>query len=79
VGYLQADVELMQGIHLIATGETNTVGLGDTVASFGAWLSYQWFFARHADVRFDNVFYRLRTQTTSSDAFALLAQFHVYL
>jgi len=79
VGYLQADMELMQGIHVIATGETNTVGLGDTVASYGAWLSYQWFFAPHADVRLDNVFYRLRTQTTSSDAVALLAQFHVYL
>lgn len=79
VGYLQADVELLQGIHLIATGESNNVGIDDTVASFGAWLSYQWFFAPHADVRVDNVFYRLRTATQSSDAFALLAQLHVYL
>ena len=78
-GYLQADVELLQGIHVIATGESNNVAFHDTVASYSAWLSYQWFFAPHADVRFDNIFYRLRSQSESSDAFALLAQFHVYL
>lgn len=79
VGYLQADVELLQGIHLIGTGEMHNVGVGNTLASYGAWLSYQWFFAPHADVRLDNVFYRLRSQSESSDALALMAQLHVYL
>ena len=41
VGFLQADWELIQGLHLIFTGEA----LRQTyVNSYGAWFSVSWFF-----------------------------------
>jgi hypothetical protein len=79
VGFLQADYELVQGLHVLLTGETRTVGIDDTPASYAAWLSYQWFFAPHADLRLDSVYYRLRSRSLSTGAYALLAQLHVYL
>jgi hypothetical protein len=51
VTMLQADVEPIQGLHLIATGESNGTSQGGT--SYGGWLAAQWFFAPHFDVRFD--------------------------
>lgn len=60
---LQADVEPVQGLHFIATGETATkvsvqgatlsYAPGLPTASYGAWLGVAWFFALHADVRAD--------------------------
>ena len=49
---LQADYELVQGLHFIATGETNSATqAGGT--SYGGWVAAAWFFAPHADVRLD--------------------------
>lgn len=79
VGFVQADLEVMQGIHVLVTGENRNVGLDGTPTSLGAWLSYLWFFAPHADVRFDNIYYRLRSQSRTTDAYAQLVQLHMYL
>ncbi len=38
-GYLQADLEPLQGLHVVLTGEAENVGVRGTPLSFGAWLS----------------------------------------
>jgi hypothetical protein len=92
---LQADVEPIQGLHLIATGETLSPGGPAPRSSFGVWGSVHWFFLPHADVRFDYI-YRSQANgdapppgtiggglTTASSATipvtTFLVQAHVYL
>jgi hypothetical protein len=60
VGAVQLDVEPTQGLHVVLTGETmvqSNVPLGSPTAGvlqvFGGWYGLLWFFAPHADVRFD--------------------------
>jgi hypothetical protein len=84
VSTAQVDYEPTQGLHLIGTGEVyiqNGVVLdpkkaGVTVQSYQGWLSALWFFAPHADIRFDFVAYSVMS---SSVGFYLLPQLHVYL
>lgn len=84
VGLVQADVEPVQGLHLIVSGETMVISGVVTDAtkpsvtqkSFGGWAGALWFFAPHADLRFDFV------ASSSMDApvsFYLLPQLHFYL
>jgi len=53
VSMLQADVEPVQGLHLIATGETLSPGGVAPQSSYGIWGAVHWFFAPHADIRVD--------------------------
>ena len=74
---LQADVEPVQGLHFMLTGETYTPG--KQAQSYGGWLGSAWFFAPHADVRVDfmrrsEIFGPMRVPVT-----AAMAQLHVYL
>ncbi|HXK19542.1 MAG TPA: hypothetical protein VNG33_17150 [Polyangiaceae bacterium] len=74
---LQADVEPVQGLHFMLTGETYTPG--KQAQSYGGWLGSSWFFAPHADVRVDfmrrsEIFGPMRVHVT-----AAMAQLHVYL
>jgi hypothetical protein len=58
---LQADYEIIQGLHGMLTGETHDLGrLSNTVSStangknqLGGWISLTWFFFTHFDARFD--------------------------
>lgn len=83
VGYVQVDVEPVQGLHFIGTGELldagyperlkrdgdpRSAGLGRPLP--GGWLSLQWFFLPHFDLRVDAII---------RDDKALLSQLHVYL
>jgi hypothetical protein len=79
VGYVQADLEVLQGVHLLATGEAHNVGIDAPAPSFGAWFSYLWFFAPHADLRFDAIFQSLGTVLYRTETVTLLGQLHVYL
>ena len=54
-GVVQADLEPIQGVHLIGAGEWFHDPLPRVGTSFGAWGGVQWFFASHADVRIDAV------------------------
>lgn len=82
VGYLQFDVEPTQGVHLIATGETwiqANLMLGPaptTGKSFSGSAGALWFFAPHADVRFD---FTAASVLNSKVGFYLLPQLHLYL
>jgi hypothetical protein len=82
IGMLQADIEPVQGLHLVATGEA--MGRADvpagttktTDASFDGGGALLWFFAPHADVRFDVVASTLFNGALSVYA---LPQLHLYL
>jgi len=81
---VQVDVEPTQGLHLIATGEAmvqsgvvmSPNAPGVTAKSFAGWASALWFFAPHADIRFDFVAYSVLDGPLS---IYLLPQLHVYL
>jgi hypothetical protein len=79
VSALQADVEPTQGLHIVVTGETMVQGnspMGGTAASYGAWTGLLWFFAPHADARFDFVASSIGGGPVT---IYLLPQLHLYL
>ena len=76
---LQADVEPTQGVHLIATGESWKTGGALSGTSWSGWLGAGWFFAPHADVRFD---FKRESEAVGKghlEETFLMLQFHVYL
>jgi hypothetical protein len=83
VGFLQGDYEVVQGLHGLLTGEVQDLGYpkngenlslekaaGQGKPQFGAWISAQWFFMPHLDIRVDAI---VRSE------FTLLTQFHAFL
>jgi len=88
-GLLQADVQLYQGIHVLAAGElydghiADHTALGSTYDSTTAvlWLGMWWFFAPHCDVRLDAVhsFGSAPGLPPLAEGTSLLLQFHGYL
>jgi hypothetical protein len=76
---LQADLEPIQGVHLIATGENRHTGSSNTGTSWSGWLGANWFFAPHADARFDFVKQSLALGAVSVPATLIMLQMHVYL
>jgi len=78
-GFLQADIEFIQGVHLFPMVEILDERTNGSGPSYGAWLSPDWFFAPHSDLRLD--FYvrqeaELRATTT---AVGFLTMLHFYL
>ncbi len=63
VGMLTLDIEPLQGLHLAATGEVldrgrsdaASIASGDGRRRIGKWLTLNWFFGPHLDVRVDFV------------------------
>jgi hypothetical protein len=78
-GFLQADIEPVQGVHFMVTGESMDGGSAGEPSSFGAWLSGVWFFAPHMDVRLDGVYQTLRSPEGSTNVWVWLPQIHVFL
>jgi hypothetical protein len=81
VGFLQADWEAVHSLHVLLTGEALDAGFpknqserraGLGKPQLGAWLSLNWFFFSHFDMRIDAV-YRQDQDLT------LLGQLHAYL
>jgi hypothetical protein len=87
VGFIQADLELVQGLHFGATGEILDQGYIRTTKAdgtdvdretglgkprLGAWGTIDWFFLPHWEVRADAIF-------RQDSGFAALGQLHVYL
>ena len=76
-GFLQLDVEPLQGLHLIATGEwLRATGQTADGLSLGGWGGVQWFFAPHADLRVD-VF--VRREPVGAPTTSVLGQVHFFL
>jgi hypothetical protein len=84
-GFLQADYESVQGLHLMATGEVMNGGASGEPTSFDAWLSAVWFFLPHVDVRFDGIYSSLGIPpgggqpASRANVTTWLLQFHVFL
>jgi hypothetical protein len=82
VAMAQFDVEPTQGLHVVATGETMAVGsvpMGPTSSLSHSWdlgFALLWFFAPHADLRFD--FLTLSAANSPTQVY-LLPQLHLYL
>ncbi len=83
VGFLQADWEMIQGLHLILTGEVLDEGLsteadavpqspGNGEPRWGGWASVDWFFFRQFEMRVDCI-------QRQNDPFTVLGQVHLYL
>jgi hypothetical protein len=79
VGYLQADLELLQGVHFMATGEMQHVGVHGTPYSWELWLSQLWFAAPHVDFRLDDIYQSIGDVNGRTSALEFLAQIHLYL
>jgi hypothetical protein len=79
---LQADVEPIQGLHFIATGEVGAnapqIGAGSG-SSYSGWLGVNWFFAPHADVRIDAMRESVAMGQSRLPITAVMAQLHVFL
>jgi hypothetical protein len=75
----QADIEAFQGLHYQLTGEVCDVGPHGSDPIYSTWLSVLWFFASHADVRFDAVWRTDPSPAGRIGSVTLLAQAHVYL
>jgi hypothetical protein len=79
VGMLQTDVEPLQGLHFIGTGEVLQAGAPNTPATWAGWLSSQWFFYSHVDARVDAIYQSIGTPVGRVDGVSLLLQMHGYL
>jgi len=80
VGALQLDLEPTQGVHAVVTGETlvqnnDPMGGPGLTKIYGGWFGALWFFAPHADVRFDCVVESM----SGAASIYLLPQLHIYL
>jgi hypothetical protein len=82
VGFAQLDIEPVQGLHFMATGEAHDEGydtlrkgarvVGEGMTQLGVWGSIDWFCFSHVEVRAD-VFSR------QGDEITALGQLHVFL
>ncbi len=79
VTLLQADVEPVQGLHLIGSGETWRPGGTEPDTTYGAWAAVDWFIGWHLDVRFDFGWESMALDGMRLDATSVLAQLHLYL
>jgi hypothetical protein len=79
-GFAQLDIEPIQGIHILGTGEFLRNGVdkySNESTNYGLWGGLWWFPVPHLDVRFDVI--RRFGPDISPATTTLLAQLHVYL
>ncbi len=76
---VQADLEVVQGVHAMVTGETHDAGEGGTEPSWAGWLTVDYFFLPHAEFRVDGIRQRRSLGPASVTSNALMAQLHFYL
>ncbi len=74
---VQADFDLMQGLHLMTTVEGSTTGSGERAPTLAGWLSAAWYFLPHAELRVDNIL--RRSGVTGMFDYQLLLQVHFFL
>ena len=76
---VQADVEPTQGLHFSVSGEFLTNGVEADGPSGAAWVSAVWFFAPHADLRFDFIEANTSVAGARTNTITLLPQIHLFL
>jgi len=77
--FVQADIEVVQGVHAMATFEALQRAERDAKGSVGGWLSAAWFIYPHIDVRGDVVARSVLAATNSVTTTTYLLQLHGYL
>jgi hypothetical protein len=77
--WLQVDYEPIQGLHFMPAVETlNTYGVRGT--SVGAWMTLDWYFLPHTDLRLDGLYRSERApEGPAANVFSFLVQLHTYL
>lgn len=80
VGWLQADFEPIQGIHIIPAVEAAQVDETQALPTMGGWLSLSWFALPHTELRLDTIYRQVSPKDLDSvGAFTALAQVHFFL
>ncbi len=80
VAALQADLEVVQGVHALGALQAKQSCWEVRDTSAGAWLGAAWFFAPHADLRVDGVVRNERPiGADRTTTVSMLAQIHVFL
>ncbi len=77
--FAQADYEVVQGLHIMVTGEGAHSGGVQRGPNLGGWLSAAWYFFSHCELRLDNIFRRRATAGEGLFEYNLLLQLHAYL
>ncbi len=85
--YLQADLELIQGLHLMGTSEFYDKPASAVAATpppkigpvYAGWATLSWFFLPHVDARVDAVWTSAEVMNQRSSVTTLMAQLHAYL
>jgi hypothetical protein len=84
-GFVQADYEPTQGVHLMLTGEAMDSGTAGEPPSGDLWFSGVWFFLPHMDLRIDSIYSAVGVPGTGAipsshtNVTTWLAQYHVFL
>jgi hypothetical protein len=78
-GMVQLDIEVLQGVHGIVTGELLDREVARNPVSYGGWLSAQWFLLPHVDLRVDAIAQSLADQGSRIEVLSLLGQVHAFL
>lgn len=80
VGWLQADFEPVQGVHIAPAIEASQVDATAAMPSTGAWLTLAWYPLPHTELRADAVYTSISpANLRGSGAFTALLQLHLFL
>jgi hypothetical protein len=75
--WVQGDLEVYQGIHVMLTAEAGHQGSGQQGPSLAGWGSVAWYFLPHFELRLDNIV--SAASTVGTPTYTLLAQLHFFL
>jgi len=78
-GFLQGDLEFIQGVHVFLTPEIYRQDFNGASPSWALTLTPNWFFAPHTDVRLDLFVQNQVEIRSSTTAIGFLAMLHFYL
>ncbi len=78
---VQGDLDVMQGLHVMLTGEAAHTGAAQPGPSVGGWVSAAWYFLPHLELRADNIFRRNSQPGALAGTFeySFLLQLHLFL
>ncbi len=80
VGWLQADIEPIQGIHIIPALEAAHIDETLALPTMGGWLSLSWFALPHTELRLDGIYRQVSIKGQDSvGSVTALAQVHFFL
>jgi hypothetical protein len=79
VAFVQLDIEPVRGLHLFMTAEAHNVGIDTPPESHAFWISPAFHFLPQLDVRVDNIYQSVGSDSGRTGILTMLAQIHAYL